>query len=108
AGRSLVPLLHGRTPDDWRTDFFCEHLMDTRFIPKWEGVRGARYKYARYFQQEPVWEELYDLKKDPREERNLAGDSRHSGLLARLRRECDALRDRYGGPYSPPEEGAAQ
>ena len=36
------------TVADWRTDFFCEHLMLHEDIPRWEGVRGERYAYARY------------------------------------------------------------
>ncbi|MFT5143801.1 MAG: arylsulfatase A-like enzyme, partial [Thalassolituus oleivorans] len=73
-GRSLTPLLAGESPDDWREDFFVEHLFDHPDIPKHEGVRGQRFKYARYFEQSPVYEELYDLLEDPLETLNLAGD----------------------------------
>ncbi len=52
-GRSLAPLLVGEAPADWRTDFFVEHLFDHPEIPKHEGVRGERFKYARYFEQVP-------------------------------------------------------
>jgi len=99
--RSLVPILYGRVPADWRTDFFCEHLMDTPTIPKWEGVRGERYVYARYFEQEPVYEFLHDLATDPDELTNLAGDAGHASTLAAMRKRCDELRDAYGGPYTP-------
>lgn len=97
-GRSLVPLLRGDPPADWRKDFLCEHLFDNPRIPKWEGVREGRWKYARYFQQEPPFEFLHDLESDPDELRNLAGVVEHSESLARLRSRCDALR---GVPYSP-------
>jgi arylsulfatase A-like enzyme len=101
-GRSLKPLVEGKTPDDWRHDFFCEHLMDVGArIPKWEGVRDQRYVYARYFQQEPVFEFLHDLKTDPNELKNLAGDEAYAEVLARMRNRCDELRDSYGGPYKP-------
>ncbi len=47
-GRGLEPLLAGKQPDEWRTDFLCEHLMDVPGrIPKYEGVRGPRWVYAR-------------------------------------------------------------
>ncbi|HEY8506421.1 MAG TPA: sulfatase-like hydrolase/transferase, partial [Gemmataceae bacterium] len=95
-GRSLVPLLRGESPPDWRTDFFCEHLMEAGAgIPKWEGVRDRRWVYARYFEQEPVYEFLHDLQADPRELTNLAGDPAAAAALARLRKRCDELRDRY-------------
>lgn len=91
-GRSLAPLLAGESSRAWRTDFFVEHLFDHPEIPKHEGVRGARYKYARYFEQEPVYEELYDLLTDPLETRNLAGESAYLEILAQLRRRTDELR----------------
>jgi len=100
-GASLVPILDGGSPAEWRTDFFVEHLMENETIPKHEGVRGERYKYARYFEQEPVHEELYDLLSDPMETRNLATDPDHLEILAELRRRTDELQAEYGGPYTP-------
>jgi len=75
--------------------------MNHRAIPKWEGVRGTRYVYARYFEQEPVYEFLHDLKTDPDELRNLAADPACADVLKRMRKRCDELRDAYGGPYVP-------
>jgi len=100
-GRSLAPLLAGRAPSDWRTDFFCEHLMDNKGIPKWEGIRGPRYVYARYFEQQPVYEFLHDLKTDPDQLKNFVADPACAGVLNEMRRRCDELRDAYGGPYTP-------
>lgn len=108
-GRTLVPLLSSPPPADWRQDFFCEHLMPagTR-IPKWEGVRGSRYVYARYFEQTPVYEFLHDLDTDPDQLRNLASEPAYADVLQQMRRRCDRLRDGYGGPYQPrPRERAA-
>jgi len=100
-GTSLVPILEGASPVDWRSDFFVEHLFDHAEIPKHEGVRGERYKYARYFEQEPVYEELYDLLVDPMETRNLAQDPDYLEILTELRRRTDELQAEYGGPYTP-------
>ena len=36
-GRSLVPLLKGETPADWRTDFFYEHLFEREQHPQERG-----------------------------------------------------------------------
>ncbi len=98
-GRSLAPFLSGATPLDWRTSFFVEHLFEHPDIPKHEGVRGERFKYARYFEQNPVYEELYDLLDDPMETRNLAGNLEYRQILEGLRTRTDELRDEYGGPY---------
>ncbi|MFO8153434.1 sulfatase [Thioalkalivibrio sp.] len=99
-GRSLLPLIHARPVTQWRSDFFCEHLMDHADIPKYEGVRGQRYVYARYFQNLPEGEFLHDLKEDPLELKNLADDAAHADILARMRARCDELRDELGGKYS--------
>jgi len=106
-GRSLASLLAGPAPGDWRSDFFCEHLMEVgEKIPKWEGVRNQRYKYARYF--ESGYEALHDLKSDPDELKNLAGDGACADVLAAMRKRCDELRDAYGGPYKPRPRPAAK
>lgn len=98
-GTSLKPVVNGRAVGDWRNDFFCEHLMNNASIPKWEGVRGSRYKYARYF--EAKVEFLHDLKKDPDELQNLVANPEYKEVLAQMRTRTDALRDSYGGVYKP-------
>ena len=90
-GRSLMPLFEDDPVPDWRTEFFCEHLFERSDIPKSEGLRTADTKYLRYFEQDPVYEELYDLRTDPHEFVNLATDPRHAERLAAMRRKCDRL-----------------
>lgn len=97
-GRSLAPLLAGQ-PVEWRRDFFYEHLYERETIPKSEGVRTERFKYIRYFERNPVYEQLFDLEADPNEIENLAQEPAHAGTLAALRARCDELRDGVGGPY---------
>ena len=97
-GRSLVPLMRGETVD-WRDDFFYEHLYERETIPKSEGVRTERFKYVRYFERNPVYEQLFDLAADPNEITSLVGDPKHGATLRALRARCDELRDSVGGPY---------
>ena len=99
-GTSLGPLVQGAQVKTWRTDFFCEHLMNHKTIPKWEGVRDVRWVYARYFEQKPPVEFLHDLKKDPDQLKNFASSADHADVLDRMRRRCDTLRDSYGGAWS--------
>lgn len=89
-GRSLEPMLRGDTPDDWRKAIFY-HYHGGFDIPTHMGVRTERYKLIRFLEKppprgsvEPIpysgkgntmvegesWE-FYDLKTDPREQRNL-------------------------------------
>jgi arylsulfatase A-like enzyme len=94
-GRDLQPILNGKVPGDWRTDFFCEHRMKHPAIPQWEGVRDQRYVYARYVQQKPVYEFLHDLQTDPDQLRNFVDDPAYRETLAKMRSRCDQLRDEY-------------
>ena len=100
-GRSLKAILDGETPDAWRQDFFCEHLMGNRSIPMWEGVRGTRFKYARYFQQDPPYEFLHDLKADPDELRNLIDDPEYAPVLAKLRQRSADYVKAYSRAHRP-------
>ena len=56
-----------------------------------EGVRDARWKYGRYLVPEKIeegesrWEELFDLRSDPHETVNLAGDPAYAEILDGLR-----------------------
>ncbi len=91
-GRSLVPLLAGKSPK-WRTEFFYDHMcIGGKRIPRSEGVVSLRYKYLRYIDQKPVYEELYDLKNDPHETKNLAKVKDHREILQSLRKRCDEYR----------------
>lgn len=91
-GRSLAPLLRGEQAA-WRDDFFCEHLFTTPevVIPRCEGVRSRDWKYIRYIDEEPIYEELYHLESDPDEAHNLSSDRACAGDLERLRARCDEL-----------------
>lgn len=93
-GRSLSPLLQGKHASDWRNDFFCEHLMENPEIPKWEGVRGERYVYANYFEQEPFYEFLHDLEADPDQLVNLAADPEYREILAAMSKRCDEFKEK--------------
>ena len=96
-GRSLAPLLAGGVPADRRTDLFCEHRMEHDRIPKWSGVRGERWAYANYYEQDPPFEFLHDLAADPTELTNLAGDPAFAADLARMRARREALERRWSG-----------
>ena len=86
-GKSLLPLL--RDPKaKLREDFFYEHHYRAKPHPieRTEGVRTRRWKYIRFLDQQPAWEELYDLQSDPRETTDLARAPAHRDTLTRLRR----------------------
>ena len=99
-GRSLAPVISGRKPKDWRTETFHEHFAVRHRIPAYEGIRTERYKYVRYFDH-GNHEFLHDLKKDPDELVNLAGNKKYKKILEDLRDRTDKTVNGYGGPLEP-------
>lgn len=90
-GRSLKPLLN-RKLTDWRTDFFYEHHFIPDRLPESEAIRTERWKYIRWGAPKPGGEELYDLREDPQETRNLVEDPAHRETLVQLRKRFETLR----------------
>jgi arylsulfatase A-like enzyme len=91
-GRSLAPLIRGDEVHGWRGEFFYEHHFQHARIPRSEGVRTQRWKYIRYLDSQPFYEELYDLEADPIEEVNLATDAARHDELAAMRDQWQRLR----------------
>ncbi|MHC5023118.1 MAG: sulfatase family protein [Planctomycetota bacterium] len=97
-GRSLVPLLRGETPDDWRRSFYYHYyeFPAVHSVRRHYGVRDARYKLI-YFYNIDEWE-FYDLQEDPQEIRNAYGEPRYDDTVARLKIELARLREELAVP----------
>lgn len=103
-GRSLLPLLKGEHPADWRTSLYyhfyeypAEHSVKRHY-----GVRTADYKLIHFYNDIDVWE-LYDLRKDAAEMHNLYGQSGTEQVTEELKKELLRLQEQYGDPvrFSP-------
>ena len=115
-GRSLRPLLEGDPPEDWRQSVlysyyenswaFREMARDQMTDPRFQfwtphrvgphrGVRTDRYKLIEYYGEEDYWE-LFDLREDPDELRNLYGEPGHGQLVEELSAELLRLRKEFG------------
>lgn len=90
-GSNLMPLVAGEEPA-WRSEFFYEHHFEHPRIPPSEAVRTLRWKYMRFTDSEPLYEELYDLADDPLEEFNLAAAPEHAATLQQMRDKLRILR----------------
>jgi N-acetylglucosamine-6-sulfatase len=90
-GRSLVPLLKNpKAP--WRTSILSEYFLEGGFprIPTWHAVRTDRWKYIHYTELEGM-DELYDLKADPYEMKNLINKKSAQSTLTELKGELAKL-----------------
>jgi len=90
-GRSFLPLLDGKTPDDWRTSMYYryyEYPQSHRAQPHF-GVRTDRYKLI-YFDKLDQWE-LYDLQADPNELHNIYDSPAQAERVAELKAELKRL-----------------
>lgn len=97
-GRSLVPLLRGEPPGDWRESFYYHYYE----YPGWHdvarhyGVRTARHKLI-YFYTLDEWE-LYDLEKDPDELTSVYDDPSYADVVDELKAELARLREELAVP----------
>jgi arylsulfatase A-like enzyme len=99
-GHSLKPVVTAGKPADWRTETFHEHFAVRSRIPAFEGVRNSQFKYVRYF-DDGNHEFLHDLKNDPDELVNLAGDPKYADTLKAMRERTTKRVAEYGGPLDP-------
>lgn len=114
-GRDLSKLLDGsQDMSDWRDavlmeNFFLQEIHSAGVkkhpdIPglndeiiagnrsyRSRGVRTDRYTYFKYFEHDPVIEELYDLQSDPHEQNNLVSNPEYAQLLNKLRERTEEL-----------------
>ena len=100
-GVSLLPLLKGENPSDWRTslyyhfyEFPAEHMVKRHY-----GVRNDRYKLIHFYNDIDVWE-LYDLKEDPHELNNVYSDPAYAEVKKQMQlcnlRLTDVRRNVHG------------
>ena len=94
-GRSLVPLLAGETPADWRESIYYHYYEypSVHMVPRHNGVRDDRYKLIHFYQFDE-WE-FYDLKTDPDELQNLYEQADYADEIATMKVELERLRAEY-------------
>ena len=91
-GRSLVPVLRGRTPADWRTSMYYRYYHDPGHhnTRAHYGVRTRTHKLIHYWKKDQ-WE-LFDLVADPLELDNLYGQPGQEKLTESLKAELQRLK----------------
>ena len=98
-GRSLAPILKKGQAVPWRKAVYYHYQMaepegrTSHLVAKHYGIRTARYKLV-YFYEHDFWE-LYDLRQDPGEMKNLYPDMVSTDLVKQLKRQLVNLRVQY-------------
>jgi arylsulfatase A-like enzyme len=94
-GRSLVPLLKGQTPADWREAIYYHYFEypSVHMVARHYGIRSDRYKLIHYYQF-GEWE-LFDLQEDPDERTNLYGKAEYAELVEVMKKQLAELKDYY-------------
>ena len=117
-GRSLVPLLHGEAPADWRTSIYYRYYHDPgdHNTAAHLGVRTATHKLIYFWKKDAY--EMFDLTKDPTEQHNLLFSpeeaqkpeiaAKFAELKAEIARQQKDLKDdgQYADPATWPTGGA--
>ena len=79
-GASWKELTAGRKPAEWRQSFFAEYYKELGDVPTVYAVRTTTHKLVKY-PGHPEWTEVFELKADPYEIKNLASDAALTGKL---------------------------
>ncbi len=98
-GRSLREVLTsgGATPADWRTGVYYHYYE----YPSWHsvkrhyGIRTRDHKLIHFYNDVDEWE-LYDMRRDPHEMRNVYDDPAYAEVRARLHAELERLQQECG------------
>ncbi len=113
-GKSLVPILEGRTPDDWRTSFYYQYYENPggHNVARHYGVTNGQHKLIHFYALEGKkiddWE-LFDLKQDPNELRSVYGDPAYAEVQKYMASELERLRRQYAvGPDDDPGRAKRQ
>jgi N-acetylglucosamine-6-sulfatase len=93
-GKSFLPLL--KNPDaKWRDAALFEYFNEKQYrTPAWKAVRTDRWKYIHYTDLKGM-DELYDLKSDPFEMKNLINESSAKSPLAKMKSELTRLEKQF-------------
>lgn len=108
-GQSFLPLAQGRSIP-WRDYFLYAYYWEKNFpqTPTVFALRGDQYKYITYY---GLWDadELYDIKHDPAESKNLFYDPKFKAVASSMETKLYGMMEELGGmdlPLNPPKGGS--
>ncbi len=95
-GRSIVPVLKGKTPANWRKEHYYHYYEypGSHMVKRHYGMSTARYKLIHYYYDIDEWE-LYDIKADPQEMKNIYNDPAYFSVRDDLHKRLRKLMKKY-------------
>jgi arylsulfatase A-like enzyme len=109
-GASLVPVLKGETPSDWRKSFYYhyyEYPVPHHVRPHY-GVVTDRYKLVHFYGPDTDYWELFDRHKDPRELTSVYADGSYAAVRQELETELARLRTELRVPEQDTPEASGR
>lgn len=100
-GRSLGPLLRGKSPKNWDNDMFAFYSSNSeyasQFVEEMRMLRDERWKLVRYLRA-PERDELFDLSKDPEETKNEIANPEYASIVTALHEKIVRRMTETGDP----------
>lgn len=96
-GRSLMPLLWGGNPSDWRDAVYYHYFEGpprVHNVARHYGVRTDQYTLV-HFPDHDEWE-FFDLEKDPEQLASLYHDPEYQETIGSLKNKLVELQEKYG------------
>lgn len=108
-GASLMPLLRGERPADWRNSFYYHYyeFPGWHYVRRHYGVTDGRFKLVHFYEDDVDEWELYDLLLDRDELVNLYDNKAFRRDRERMHAELDRLRNELNVPEADPVETAS-
>ncbi|QDH81656.1 sulfatase [Echinicola soli] len=103
-GLSFRDFVAGKS-EQWRDAVYYTYYQypSVHMVKRHYGISTERYKLIHFYYDIDEWE-MYDLKEDPDEMKNIYDDPEYADIKAELHRKLDALRAKYGDSDEIQEE----
>jgi len=96
-GMSMVPVLKGKTPSNWRKEHYYHYYEYPGYhmVKRHYGISTGRYKLIHFYYDIDEWE-LFDLETDPLEMKDVYDDPSYSKIRKNLHRRLLKIMKQYG------------
>jgi arylsulfatase A-like enzyme len=93
-GQSIKPLLKKQLVKNWRKEIYYHYYEKSFNLTAHYGIRTRDFKLMHFYDPVDAWE-LYDLKKDPSEMKNVYNKPEYQAKVAELKQHLTELQKKY-------------